>query len=109
MHYLYLALAIVFEIFATSALKAVDGFTRLMPSLLVVVGYGAAFFFLSLALRHLSIGIAYAIWSGAGIVLISVAAYFIYGQKLDAAALIGMGLIVAGVVIIQVFSRSQAH
>jgi len=109
MHYLYLALAIVFEIFATSALKAADGFTRLVPSLLVVVGYGAAFFFLSLALRHLSIGIAYAIWSGAGIVLISVAAYVVYGQKLDAAALIGMGLIVAGVVIIQVFSQSQPH
>lgn len=109
MHYLYLALAIVCEIFATSALKAADGFTRLVPSLVVVVGYGAAFFFLSLALRHLSIGIAYAIWSGAGIVLISVAAYFVYGQKLDTAALIGMGLIVAGVVIIQVFSRSQTH
>ena len=106
MPYLFLALAIVCEVFATSALKVCDGFTRLVPSLIVVVGYAAAFFFLSLALRHVSIGVAYAIWSGAGIVLISLAAWLIYGQRLDLPAILGMGLIVAGVAVIQLFSRA---
>lgn len=106
MPYLFLALAIVCEVFATSALKACDGFTRLAPSVLVVIGYVAAFFFLSLALRHVSIGVAYAIWSGAGIVLISLAAWLVYGQRLDAPAMLGMGLIVAGVAVIQLFSRA---
>lgn len=106
MHYLHLALAIVCEVVATSALKAADGFSRPLPSLLVVIGYGAAFFFLSLALRHVPIGVAYAIWSGAGIVLISIVAFLVYGQRLDAPAWIGIGLILAGVVVIQLFSRS---
>ncbi|MBN9695037.1 MAG: QacE family quaternary ammonium compound efflux SMR transporter [Zoogloea sp.] len=106
MPYLFLALAIVCEVFATSALKACDGFTRLGPSVLVVIGYVAAFFFLSLALRHVSIGVAYAIWSGAGIVLISLAAWLVYGQRLDVPAMLGMGLIVAGVAVIQLFSRA---
>lgn len=106
MPYLFLALAIVCEVFATSALKACDGFTRLAPSVLVVIGYVAAFFFLSLALRHVSIGVAYAIWSGAGIVLISLAAWLVYGQRLDVPAMLGMGLIVAGVAVIQLFSRA---
>ncbi len=106
MPYLFLALAIVCEVFATSALKACDGFTRLAPSILVVIGYAAAFFFLSLALRHVSIGVAYAIWSGAGIVLISLAAWLVYGQRLDVPAVLGMGLIVAGVAVIQLFSRA---
>lgn len=106
MPYLFLALAIVCEVFATSALKACDGFTRLAPSILVVIGYAAAFFFLSLALRHVSIGVAYAIWSGAGIVLISLAAWLVYGQRLDVPAMLGMGLIVAGVAVIQLFSRA---
>ena len=106
MPYLFLALAIVCEVFATSALKACDGFTRLGPSVLVVIGYVAAFCFLSLALRHVSIGVAYAIWSGAGIVLISLAAWLVYGQRLDVPAMLGMGLIVAGVAVIQLFSRA---
>lgn len=106
MPYLFLALAIVCEVFATSALKACDGFTRLAPSILVVIGYAAAFFFLSLALRHVSIGVAYAIWSGAGIVLISLAAWLVYGQRLDVPAMLGTGLIVAGVAVIQLFSRA---
>lgn len=106
MPYLFLALAIVCEVFATSALKACDGFTRLAPSVMVVCGYAAAFFFLSLALRHVSIGVAYAIWSGAGIVLISLAAWLVYGQRLDVPAMLGMGMIVAGVAVIQLFSRA---
>jgi len=109
MHYVYLGLAIACEVVATSALKNAEGFSRLVPSLIVALGYGAAFFFLSLALRAIPIGIAYAVWSGVGIILISVVAYFLYGQKLDLPALLGMGLIVAGVLVIQLFSRSQAH
>ncbi|MBS0349431.1 MAG: QacE family quaternary ammonium compound efflux SMR transporter [Proteobacteria bacterium] len=109
MHYLFLGIAILSEVVATSALKNAEGFTRLLPSLVVAVGYGAAFYFLSLALRAIPIGVAYAIWSGIGIVLISIVAYFAHGQKLDLPALLGMGLIVAGVLVIQLFSRSQAH
>jgi small multidrug resistance pump len=107
--YLYLLVAIVCEVIATSALKAANGFTVLVPSLIVIVGYGAAFFFLSLTLRTLPVGIAYAIWSGLGIVLISIVGWVLYGQVLDAPALAGMALIVAGVVVINVFSRAGAH
>lgn len=109
MTYLYLLIAIVCEVIATSALKAANGFTVLVPSLIVIVGYGAAFFFLSLTLRTLPVGIAYAIWSGLGIVLISIVGWVLYGQVLDAPALAGMALIVAGVVVINVFSRAGAH
>ena len=107
MHWLYLALAIGAEVIATSALKSAAGFTRLQPSIVVVLGYGAAFYFLSLTLKTIPVGVAYAIWSGAGIVLISTAAWLLYGQKLDAAAIIGMGLIVAGVLVIQLLSKAQ--
>ena len=107
--YIYLAIAIVSEVIATSALRAADGFTRLLPSVLVVVGYGLAFLFLSLTLKTIPVGIAYAIWAGIGIVLISVVACFLYGQALDAPALIGMALIIAGVVVINLFSKSSAH
>jgi small multidrug resistance pump len=107
--YLYLSIAIVSEVIATSALRAADGFTKLLPSVLVVTGYALAFFFLSLTLKTIPVGVAYAIWSGIGIVLISLVAYFLYGQSLDAPALIGMGLIVAGVMVINLFSRSSAH
>ena len=107
--YFYLAIAIASEVIATSALRAADGFTRLLPSILVVAGYALAFFFLALTLKTIPVGIAYAIWSGIGIVLISLAAYFLYGQTLDAPALIGIGLIVAGVVVINLFSKSSAH
>jgi small multidrug resistance pump len=109
MHWFYLALAICAEVIATSALKSSAGFTRLLPSFLVVLGYGAAFYWLSLTLKTIPIGMAYAIWSGAGIVLISAVAWVFFGQKLDAAALVGMGLIVCGVLVIQLFSQSQAH
>lgn len=103
-----LAVAIVSEVIATSALKAADGFTRLVPSVVVVVGYGTAFYFLSLALKSVPVGIAYAIWSGVGIVLLSLIGWVLYGQRLDAPALTGMALIVAGVVILQLSSRSAA-
>ena len=107
MHWLYLALAIGAEVIATSALKSAAGFTRLLPSIVVVLGYGAAFYFLSLTFKTIPVGVAYAIWSGAGIVLISTAAWLLYGQKLDAAAIIGMGLIVTGVLVIQLLSKAQ--
>jgi len=109
MPHLYLAIAIVAEVIATSALKASDGFTRLGPSLFVVAGYAVAFYFLSLTLRTMPVGIAYAIWCGGGIVLIALIGWLVLGQKLDAAALAGMGLIMAGVVVINLFSRSTGH
>ena len=107
--YAALGLAIVAEVIATSALKASAGFTRLWPSVIVVLGYSAAFYCLSLTLQSLSVGVAYAIWSGLGIVLVTVAAYVLYRQSVDAAALIGMALIVAGVAVIQLFSKTAAH
>tara|TARA_R110000851_G_scaffold52883_4_gene125735 strand:+ start:618 stop:950 length:333 start_codon:yes stop_codon:yes gene_type:complete len=107
--WLFLSVAIVAEVIATSGLKASDGFTRLWPSVLVVVGYSIAFYCLSLALRAIPVGIAYAIWAGRGVVLITVAAWLLFGQRLDAAALIGMSLIVAGVVVMNVFSNTVAH
>ena len=109
MHYLYLAAAIVSEVFATSLLKASGEFTRLWPSLGVVLGYVIAFWFLTLTLRVIPVGVAYAIWSGVGIVLVTAAAWIFYGQKLDAPALAGSGLIVAGVLVINLFSKTAAH
>lgn len=109
MTYLYLAVAILSEVIATSFLKVSDGFTRPIPSAITVVGYAISFYFLSLALRTIPTGIAYAIWSGVGIVLITAIAWIFQGQKLDAPALGGLGLIVAGVVVINVFSKATAH
>ena len=106
MQWIFLAIAIVAEVIATTALRATDGFTRVAPSLVVVVGYGVSFYFLSLTLRAIPMGVTYAIWSGVGIILISLAGFVIYNQILDAAALIGMGLIVAGVVVMQLFSKT---
>lgn len=106
---LYLLVAILGEVVATSALKASAGFTKLVPSVLVVVGYGIAFYFLSLTLKTIPLGIAYAVWSGVGIVLVSVFAYFYYGQSLDLPALGGMALILVGVLVINLFSRSLPH
>jgi len=109
MGYVYLAIAILAEVAGTSALKSAAGFTRLLPSLIVVAGYGTAFFFLSLVLRTIPIGVAYAIWSGVGVALIALIGWLLYRQNLDAGAIAGIALIVAGVVVIQVFSRSAAH
>lgn len=107
MHWWYLALAIAAEVVATSALKTAAGFTRPLPSLLVVLGYSIAFYCLSLSLKVVPVGVAYAIWSGVGTALIVVIGWLWFGQKLDLAALIGLALIVAGVAVLQIFSRSS--
>ena len=109
MTYLFLAIAIIAEVVATSALKASEEFTVLIPSIIVVVGYGAAFYFLTLVLRVIPIGITYAIWSGLGIVLVSVVGLFLFKQIPDIPAMLGMGLIISGVVIIHLFSKSISH
>ncbi|MFG1377591.1 DMT family transporter [Xanthobacter autotrophicus] len=109
MSYLYLIIAIVAEVIATSALKATESFTRPGPSVLVIVGYATAFFCLSLTLKTMPVGIAYAIWSGVGIVLVTAIAWLWYGQKLDLPALVGLGLIVVGVMVINLLSKSVAH
>ncbi|MFO8044680.1 MAG: SMR family transporter [Halomonas sp.] len=109
MVFVYLAVAIVAEVVATSALKATEGFTRLWPSLLVVVGYALAFYMLSLVLRTMPVGIVYAIWAGLGIVLVAVVGLVVYGQRPDLPAVIGIGLIVAGVLTIQLFSAISTH
>lgn len=105
----YLAIAIVAEVLGTSALKASDGFTLWRPGVVVVVAYGVSFYFLALALRTIPVGVAYAIWSGAGIVLISVIGWLAFRQTLDAAAVVGLVLIVAGVVVINLFSGTMRH
>jgi len=107
--YLHLAIAIVAEVIATSALKASEGFSRLGPSLVVVAGYGTAFYFLSLTLRTIPVGIAYAIWSGAGIVLIAAAGWVFYRQALDLPAIIGLALIIAGALVVNLFSKTAGH
>jgi len=109
MTYLYLAIAIVAEVIATSSLRACEGFTRLWPSVVVVAGYAIAFYFLSLTLRSMSVGIVYAIWSGVGIVLISIIAWILFGQKLDVPAVVGIALIIAGVAVINLFSKTVTH
>ena len=109
MHYVYLAIAIVSEVAGTMSLKSSEGCTRLLPSLVVVAGYGSAFYFLSLSLQQLSIGTAYAIWAGVGIVLIAVLGFVIHGERLDFAAIVGMTLIVTGVVVINALSETQLH
>jgi small multidrug resistance pump len=107
--FMYLGIAIVSEVIATSALRAAEGFTRLIPSVIVVIGYGISFYCLSMTLKYLPIGVVYAIWSGLGIVLVSVVAYFLYKQVLDWPAIIGMGLIIAGVVVMNLFSKTTSH
>jgi small multidrug resistance pump len=107
--WIFLSVAILSEVLATSALKASDGFSRLWPSLIVIAGYGTAFYFLSLTLRTIPVGVVYAIWSGAGITLIALAAWILYGQSLDLPAIIGMLLIVAGVVVLNVFSKTVSQ
>jgi small multidrug resistance pump len=108
-HYCYLVLAIVCEVVATTALKAADGFRAPGPTLLVLVGYTAAFYLLSLTLRTMPVGIAYAIWSGIGQVLVMVLAFILYRQSLDVPALLGIALILAGVLVLAIFSDSMPH
>ncbi|KXS39863.1 MAG: small multidrug resistance protein, SMR family [Halomonadaceae bacterium T82-2] len=109
MAYLYLFLAIVAEVLGTTALKASQEFTRLWPSVGVVIGYGLAFYLLTLVLRSLPVGVAYAVWAGLGIVLVSLLGVVWFGERLDVPAVLGMGLIIAGVAVIQVFSQVSAH
>ena len=109
MGYLYLTIAILGEVVATSALKASDGLTQLRPTVVVVVGYGVALLFLSLTIRTIPVGIAYAVWAGIGTVLIVAAGGVLYDQWPDAAGLLGIGLIICGVVTINLFSASAGH
>jgi small multidrug resistance pump len=107
--YLYLSAAIVFEVIGTVALKASDTFTRLVPSVVTLIAYPVCFFFLALTLRTIPVGIAYAIWSGVGIVLIAFIGWFWFKQTLDAPALLGLALIIAGIVVVNAFSQSLPH
>ena len=104
-----LGLAIVAEVIGTTALKMSDGFTKLWPSLWVVVGYALAFYLLSLTLKHIPVGVAYAVWSGVGIALITLIGWLVFSQTLDWAAWLGIGLIISGVLVLQIFSNASAH
>ena len=106
MTYVYLFFAILAEVVATSALKTAEGFTKLGPSLLVIIGYGIAFYLLSIVLRSMTVGIAYAIWSGVGIVLVALVGMFMFREVPDLPATIGMGMIIGGVAIIHAFSNT---
>lgn len=108
-HWLFLSIAIVAEVIATSALKSSEGFSRLLPSVVVVVGYLIAFYFLSLTLKSIPVGVAYAVWSGVGLVLIALVGWWLYGQRLDLATLSGMAMIMAGILVINLFSTSSGH
>ena len=108
-HWIYLGIAIVAEVIGTSFLKASEGFTKLVPSVVVVAGYVVAFYFLGHALKTIPVGIAYAIWAGAGVALITLAGYALFGETLDAPAVVGILLIVSGVLVINLFSASFSH
>ncbi|KJZ20038.1 DMT family transporter [Loktanella sp. S4079] len=109
LHYIHLILAIITETIGTSALQASAQFTRFWPSVLVVVSYAASFYLLALALKVMPVGILYAIWSGLGIVLIAAIGYAIFGQKLDLPAVLGIALILAGILVIHLFSNTSTH
>ncbi len=108
-NWLLLLAAIVSEVIATSALKSSEGFSRFLPSVIVVVGYGIAFYCLALTLRVIPMGVVYAVWSGIGIVLITLFGWLLFGQKLDFPTLLGIVLIAAGVVVMNVFSKTMGH
>ena len=107
--WIYLTLAIFSEVMATASLKSTEGFTKLWPSVVVLVGYSAAFYFLSLTLDTIPIGVAYAIWSGVGVAAITLVSIFFFDQKIDTAGFIGIGLIVAGVIVLRLFSESAVE
>ncbi|PTQ71022.1 multidrug efflux SMR transporter [Pseudomonas sp. GV071] len=107
--YLYLGIAIASEVIATTSMKAIDGLNKPLPLALVIVGYAISFWMLTLVVRTIPVGVAYAVWAGLGIVLVSIAAGIIYSQKLDLPAMLGMAMIVAGVVVIQLFSSTTGH
>ena len=108
-HYVYLFFAVLAETIGTTALQASAQFTKFWPSVLVVVAYGVAFFLLGLTLKYIPVGVAYAIWSGLGIFLIAVIGFVVFGQRLDLPAILGLLMIVAGIVVIQLFSKSATH
>lgn len=107
--YLFLGLAIVSEVIATTSLKATAGFTRFWPTVISIAGYGAAFYCLSLTMERIPVGVTYAVWSGAGLVLITVLARVVYGERPDLAALLGMGLILSGILVMGLFSKTFGH
>lgn len=109
LHYLYLVIAVAAETIGTTALQASSQFTKFWPSVIVVLAYAVAFYFLGVVLKYIPVGIAYAIWSGLGIVLIALIGLAVFGQRLDAPALIGLAMIIGGIVIIQLFSKSATH
>ncbi len=109
MAYVYLAIAIVAEVFGTTSLKASEEFTRLAPSLAVATGYSVSFYFLSLVLRSIPLGVTYAVWSGMGVVLVAIAGAVVYKEVPDAPALLGMTMIVGGVVVMNLFSKTVIH
>lgn len=107
--WIFLSVAIISEVIATSALKTSDGFSRLWPSLIAIAGYVVAFYFLSLTLRTIPVGVAYAVWSGAGVALITLIAWFLFRQALDIPAIVGLLLIIAGVAVLNLFSSTVSH
>ena len=107
--YLFLLVAIIAETVGTMGLQASNQFTRLAPSFVAIAGYGVAFYFLALTLKFMPVGIVYAVWSGVGIVLIATMGYLIFNQKLDLPALIGIGMIIAGILVINLFSETAHH
>lgn len=107
--WVYLFLAIMSEVIATASLKSTEGFTKPIPSIIVLIGYCAAFYFLSLTLDTISIGVAYAIWSGVGVATITIVSFFLYDQKIDLAGILGIGLIIAGVIVLRLFSESAVE
>ncbi|WP_223427253.1 DMT family transporter [Tateyamaria pelophila] len=109
LHYLYLVIAVAAETVGTTALQASNQFTKFWPSVLVVVAYAVAFYFLGVVLKYIPVGIAYAIWSGLGIVLIALIGFAVFGQRLDGPALLGLGMIISGIVVIQLFSNAATH
>ncbi|MDW1628193.1 SMR family transporter [Vibrio sp. Y176] len=106
---LALSIAIVCEVIATSYIPKTEQFTKVMPSTVVLIGYGIALFLLSVTVQTMPVGVVYAIWSGAGIVLVATVGYFVYGQRLDLPALVGIGFIIAGVLIVNLLSKTVGH
>ena len=108
-HWLFLTIAILGEVIATTTLKSTDGFTKLIPSFVVCLGYGISFYFLSLSLKSIPVGIAYAVWAGLGGAIVTGIAWLVYGQKMDTWGWIGIGLIVCGVAVLNLLSKTSAH
>lgn len=107
--YIYLIIAVLAETIGTTALQASNQFTRIGPTILVVIAYAIAFYFLGIALKYIPVGIAYALWSGLGIVFIALIGFAVFGQTLDLAAIVGLAMIIGGIVVIQLFSNSSTH